>query len=792
MSNEEKEEKTKTTFWNLLKRYNYVQIPIIQRDYAQGRNTEAVKAIRYNFIEKIKDKLEKGDPLDLNFIYGSISEKNGEKYFEPIDGQQRLTTLFLLHWYILKAAGKLTEKNKNILKRFTYLIRTSSTQFCRNLIEKELKIRDNKNFTQIDKLSDEIKNNPWFSSSWINDPTIYSMLNMINTISEKFRNSVNIQQIVDLLLTEDEEKCPLFFYLLSLKDYKLDDSIYIKLNARGIALTEFENFKARLSKFLDDKNIPNSDSYIEELDNKWSFLFWNYRDKESRLFDAKIMNLFMVFVLNDYTVASKLTDKNDTRKDLLEKLNYTQLDFVNKFDKLCTEEHNRDFKVEDSIINLFQFFNIINENDSFKSIEPSNIYINEKDLLEAIINGSDLEGDKKTSYTTKIKFYAYCKFILSNKGKTGDLVNWLRIIRTLSEETGYQGSDDFARALKWVNEMSPASNDILSKLASYKYKTERPSGFDPDCVNEEIIKAKLILKPSNQWCTIIHEAENNPYFHGQIGFLFEFSRILAEFEDDKIDTWTEKEETQFYEEFCKYKNYMETFFNRFKDNQNNSYIGLCSDYAVSFRRALLSIGDYHLMKGDNWSLLNNDGRDISWKRLLRIQVRASNDKIKRGYIKTILDSPEFESGFKNNTINNALELICEKSIPNISEAKWRIDFLEHQELMRFICNNNKTTYFIRKELDTFYVMKTTRFYGTNIDVISYNLYLSMKKKGIECEYKEFTGYGLDPQIYLPNKRNFVTTIKYSKENKNFIISGKNEEIILDNKDEVFNYFKLSK
>ncbi len=38
-------------------------------------------------------------PLCTRFVYGSV-EGIGETRFLPLDGQQRLTTLFLLHWYL--------------------------------------------------------------------------------------------------------------------------------------------------------------------------------------------------------------------------------------------------------------------------------------------------------------------------------------------------------------------------------------------------------------------------------------------------------------------------------------------------------------------------------------------------------------------------------------------------------------------------------------------------------------------------------------------------------------------
>ena len=73
-----------------------IEIPKIQRDYAQGRDSE--KEVRKRFLDAIFESLSKNEPMEMDFIYGAIDEK--EKVFTPLDGQQRLTTLFLLYWYI--------------------------------------------------------------------------------------------------------------------------------------------------------------------------------------------------------------------------------------------------------------------------------------------------------------------------------------------------------------------------------------------------------------------------------------------------------------------------------------------------------------------------------------------------------------------------------------------------------------------------------------------------------------------------------------------------------------------
>ena len=88
------------TFWSLITSGKKIVIPTIQRDYAQGRIGK--EYLRCNFLETIKSALlDVNKPLTMDFVYGADEETR----FVPLDGQQRLTTLWLLHWYVACGHG---------------------------------------------------------------------------------------------------------------------------------------------------------------------------------------------------------------------------------------------------------------------------------------------------------------------------------------------------------------------------------------------------------------------------------------------------------------------------------------------------------------------------------------------------------------------------------------------------------------------------------------------------------------------------------------------------------------
>jgi uncharacterized protein with ParB-like and HNH nuclease domain len=124
MSNQENYTGRILNFNDLINEHS-IQIPIIQRDYAQGRKNQ--KEVRDNFLNAIFNCLKNNEPIKLDFIYGSVVDSK----FQPLDGQQRLTTLFLLHWYGATKEELLSSKNvSDLLQKFTYETRISSREFC--------------------------------------------------------------------------------------------------------------------------------------------------------------------------------------------------------------------------------------------------------------------------------------------------------------------------------------------------------------------------------------------------------------------------------------------------------------------------------------------------------------------------------------------------------------------------------------------------------------------------------------------------------------------------------------
>ena len=301
------------SFWSLLTSKKII-IPIIQRDYAQGRIGK--EFLRERFLGQLFDALqESSNSLVLDFVYGSVEDDT----FYPLDGQQRLTALWLLHWYLALCAGTLNE-DKAVLQRFSYETRVSSRTFCQKLCDINEKYKPKNH-----GIRSFIRNQRWYYSIYDQDPTIQSMLRMLGGTDIKDSSETDIIDGIEecyikrefteekaktlLKRLKDGESAPVKFYLLNMEDKNmpLTDDLYIKMNARGKILTDFENFKADLLKYKQKDReylIPENDASKEDgfsvlMDTRWTDLFWQFRSADNRI-DEIYMSFLNRFFLNWY------------------------------------------------------------------------------------------------------------------------------------------------------------------------------------------------------------------------------------------------------------------------------------------------------------------------------------------------------------------------------------------------------------------------------------------------------------------------------------------------------------
>lgn len=286
-----------------------IEVPLIQRDYAQGRSTESVKRIRENFIDALCGPLKSDvGTLDLDFVFGDVQETSGK--FFPLDGQQRLTTLFLLHCYL--AWRSLDSAESKIWHNFSYATRPGARDFCSFLAQCKPDFSGS--------LSSWIKDQADYLPTWQHDPTIQSMLVMLDALHDRFSEAqpTDIERAWQRLL--DAENPAIRFHLLPMRENGLTDALYIKMNSRGKPLTTFENFKAHFEEMLEKTHPDKAKEFAFKVDTDWSDILWPYRG-DDHLIDDEFMRYFG-FVTEVCAWKSGIEFADDTRDDALAELVY--------------------------------------------------------------------------------------------------------------------------------------------------------------------------------------------------------------------------------------------------------------------------------------------------------------------------------------------------------------------------------------------------------------------------------------------------------------------------------------
>lgn len=476
---------------------NIVEIPIVQRDYAQGRKDEHATLVRSNLLSDMKDAITGvATTLDLNFVYGK--EVDGK--FIPLDGQQRLTTLFLLHLF----AFRNEESFSKTLGKFTYETRKSSRGFFEALIQNRREA-----FSSEGKASSIIVDSEWFITEWENDPTIQSALVVLDEIVKMFSDVDNLSE----RLTQKEGK-PLVFQFLKMDDLGMEDSIYIKLNARGKPLTAFENLKARLFARLLDIDKEKSNDFEILFDGKWTDFFWKeYKDN----FDEGFLNFFQVLFMNNNIIS----DSNN---------------WANRFE---FEKLDKDI-----FVIIYDVLNAVGNKDYPK-------------LGRLIVAGTR----KDSTYSEKLLFHAVTQYVKESKGKIEEsFTSWIRVVSNLVLNSQIDDIRTNNAAINGLNELSNHCLNIINYLAI----DGKINGFAREQSKEELNKAKIIYTtPSNE--ELIYDAEENDYFTGTIRAALNYSYKDDIFNKESFKLYWDKISGLFEGKHSKYGNLLRRALLCFKD-----------------------------------------------------------------------------------------------------------------------------------------------------------------------------------------------------------------------------------
>lgn len=504
-----------------------VVVPKIQRAYAQGRKSE--KNIRNQFVDELFTALENGTTLELSFVYGSKikSEDGGSIRFELLDGQQRITTLVLLNWFLACAFGK---EIPQFIKSFNYETRTTSETFLKELADNPLDVIK-------EKPSDALRNRQWYTLAFDKDDSVRGMLRMLDAIYYRYQDSPNKDALYGNLAN-------LKFYELDLDDFGLTEEIYVKMNARGLQLTPFENFKADLTKLLKDESIPEYNkegemdiaghpmvpyylSISQKIDNRWLDIFWSKDDADGRDYCDRFFRFFYRFFATKYFLEiQKNIRPDDFRPNAMPNRIEGKI-----WNFLWTLSDTQDktylgFKYYD------QFFKgnpaYMDEIEKILDIFSNHNYLNI--IREEAVFPWEKKGEKyqskffdaKYELGDAIYFAAVCEFI-KHSGETFDVANfrrWMRIVRNIVENQLLRNVDQYVRTVRRLTQILDLPDAMTNVYLALSNDTlgER----EMRALKEEQAKARIIVNnPEEDWESAFTKAELHPLFRGSIAFIME-------------------------------------------------------------------------------------------------------------------------------------------------------------------------------------------------------------------------------------------------------------------------------
>lgn len=260
----------------LFSQNNFI-IPEIQREYVWGHNEKVIT----KFLRELKGKIgeicsqcrvpDSNDKINIGFLYTykpDYVKVQNERFLDEnlIDGQQRITTLFLLLFYFGLREGRKNDflsllRYDGLSMSFNFKVRDLTRRFLLDLVE---------NIISVDQLS-KIEQQTWYLQDYESDVSISGMIKSLKIIQNEFPdNAKYYNHFINNIV----------FWHFKTEVTSEGEELYITMNARGEDLSDNEITKAAL--MIDGKDLLESGKQWEE----WQHFFWKNRNKSREVQSA--------------------------------------------------------------------------------------------------------------------------------------------------------------------------------------------------------------------------------------------------------------------------------------------------------------------------------------------------------------------------------------------------------------------------------------------------------------------------------------------------------------------------
>lgn len=446
---------------------------------------------------------------------------------------------------------------------------------------------------------------------WCIDKNILFLIDTLKIRILNLENEIAIDEIINLI-DDKEDDNPFKFIFIHIDDIIQNDELYIKINARGKALSHFENLKS------DINNLWRNEDYKSKLDGAWTEYVWKESSKDSNSgtieerFDSDFYNSFKnIFYLNYLSNIEKpLTPAF---------INEIKNEWDNVFNK---GKINKDWENKASCDVISYFFDAVSH--------PNYLFEKQADGY------GNLLFKENPGYVECLKIYVYY-YLISNIYKSRNCVTDLEIVlfdeiltlfkRLIDNQDKYLDSiDSLIKAIKsskYLIDKSIESNGTLNFLQSNQVDISKLLGLRKEQVEEEILKARLIYK-DKRIIDLFEKGYNELRNKGQLGFIFYLIK-----NDNKLRNI--RTEDISYESFEKTLNKIISIQSFTGDFISNEGVIFNPNYELLLRAILAKTKDHFFWEKSNNLLsfpLLNDDRDMSLHTFLNCYSSNNPEDVK--------------------------------------------------------------------------------------------------------------------------------------------------------------------
>jgi len=390
---------------------------------------------------------EGGSDREGTYFLGSIvSYENDKREQEIIDGQQRITSIFLLLRAIytkLNGVDEKTEKAKYFINKIEPLIwkthkLTGKVDYSSVLLNSKV-ISETENevlntILETGKIDEESEDN--YSKNYNQIFKLIEEKSVENALMIYEFIYALLNQVVILPITADSQETAL--------------TIFSTLNDRGLPLSDADIFKAKIYNHLKDKD--EKEEFIEK---------WKELEEDTQNTSESIQQLFYYYM---FYLRAEENDKNSTTPGLRKYYS------ANKFKKLL------EVNILDNLRKILNLWEVIT--DSKKTIENES-WSENKDILKVL--------NILTSYPNEFWKYPVIVYYLSHRNKKNFEKSFLKFLRKL-----------YVELLKKYIEI-PTINAVkanILKLNAEIISSDKPV-FDFKSLSEDEIKEKIKMPHRN-------------------------------------------------------------------------------------------------------------------------------------------------------------------------------------------------------------------------------------------------------------------------------------------------------